>query len=155
LVGPGQPCQGTLLHNTFADNNAPSPWMIHIGGTSGSLYPTTVALTNTLVEKPGGIYVDAAATVSLDTTLWDPALLLQPGLIVSGTGTIISSTNYYSAPRLIPSTLHLGPGSPAIDRGADAGVAVDIDGDPRPIGAAPDIGADESRWWVFLPLVVK
>ncbi len=155
LIGPGQPCQGTLLHNTFADNNSPSPWMIHVGGTSGSPYPTTVAFTNTLVEKPGGVYVDAAGTVALDTTLWDPALLLQPGLTVSGTGTIISSTNYYSAPLLIRPTFRLGPRSPAIDRGADAGVTLDIDGDPRPIGTLPDIGADEARRRIFLPLVLK
>jgi hypothetical protein len=155
LIGPGQPCQGTLLHNTFADNNSPSPWAIHIGGTSSSPYPTTVAFTNTLVEKPGGIYVDAVGTVALDTTLWDPALLLQAGLTVSGTGTIISSTNYYSAPLLIRPTFRLGPRSPAIDRGADAGVADDIDGDPRPIGVLPDIGADEARRWVYLPLVMR
>jgi hypothetical protein len=155
LMGPGQPCQGTLLHNTFADNNSPSPWMIHVGGTSSSPYSTTVVFTNTLVEKPGGIYVDAAGTVTLDTTLWDPALLLQPGLTVSGTGTIISSTNYYSAPLLIRPTYRLSPNSPAIDRGADAGVPADIDGDPRPIGVLPDIGADEAQRLIRLPLAMR
>jgi hypothetical protein len=155
LMGPGQPCQGTLLHNTFADNNSPSPWAIHIGGTSSSPYTTTVAFTNTLVEKPGGMYVDAAGIVTLDTTLWDPVLLLQAGLTVSGTGTIISSTNYYSAPFLIRPTFHLGPCSPAIDQGANAGVIVDIDGDHRPIGNLPDIGADEAWRWAGLPLVMK
>jgi len=35
-------------------------------------------------------------------------------------------------------------------------VLTDIDGDPRPIGAAPDIGADEFFWrTVFLPLVIR
>ena len=44
------------------------------------------------------------------------------------------------------SDYHLAPGSPCIDtgdfiyRGAD-----DFDGDPRPMGLAPDIGADETR----------
>ncbi|MBN1978271.1 MAG: right-handed parallel beta-helix repeat-containing protein [Anaerolineae bacterium] len=155
LMGPGQPCQGTLLHNTFADNNSPSPWMIHVGGTSSSPYLTTVAFTNTLVDKPGGIYVDAAGIVTLDTTLWDPALLLQPGLTVSGTGIIVSSTNYYSTPLLARPSFHLAPCSPAIDRGTDAGVTADIDGDPRPIGVLPDIGADEARRWTFLPLAMR
>ena len=50
---------------------------------------------------------------------------------------------------------HIGPGSAAIDRGVDAGVTTDIDGDPLPIGPAPDIGADEAWRWAFLPLVVR
>ena len=46
-------------------------------------------------------------------------------------------------------TVPLLPDSPAIDAGADPaalGVPVpfDRDGDPRPRGAAPDIGADET-----------
>jgi hypothetical protein len=49
---------------------------------------------------------------------------------------------------------HLAPGSAAIDAGVEAGESSDVDGDPRPFGPAPDIGADEA-WWrkVFLPLV--
>ncbi|MDX2177796.1 MAG: GEVED domain-containing protein [Candidatus Sumerlaeia bacterium] len=40
--------------------------------------------------------------------------------------------------------LHLQGGSPAIDAGTTlTGVDTDIDGDPRPVGNAPDIGADE------------
>ena len=37
----------------------------------------------------------------------------------------------------------LGPRSFCIDAGTDAGVAVDIDGDPRPHGGGFDMGADE------------
>ena len=39
---------------------------------------------------------------------------------------------------------HLGPFSPCIDQGTDAGVAEDIDGEPRPQGAGFDMGADEA-----------
>jgi hypothetical protein len=147
--------QGTLLHNTFADNQNMSgdPWVIGVGAPSGPM--ATVVFTNTIIDVPAGIFVDAAGSVSLDTTLWDPSLLLVPGLTISGTGTVISSTNYYSAPFLIRPTFHLAPGSPAIDQGTDAGVKVDIDGDPRPIGALPDIGADEARRWTFLPLAMR
>ena len=51
---------------------------------------------------------------------------------------------------------HIGPGSAAIDAGADAGVTTDIDGDQRPAGPLPDVGADEAwRWAYYLPLVVR
>jgi hypothetical protein len=35
------------------------------------------------------------------------------------------------------------PGSEAIDRGVEAGVTTDIDGNARPYGPAPDLGAVE------------
>ncbi|MBN1815459.1 MAG: right-handed parallel beta-helix repeat-containing protein [Anaerolineae bacterium] len=147
--------QGTLLHNTFADNQNMSvdPWVIGVGAPGGPM--ATMVFTNTIIDIPAGIFVDTAGTAILDTTLWDPTLLLLPGLTISGTGTIISGTNYYSAPLLIRPTFRLASGSPAIDQGTDAGVKVDIDGDPRPIGALPDIGADEARRWTFLPLVLR
>ena len=40
-------------------------------------------------------------------------------------------------------TFHLRPGSPCVDRGTDAGVYTDIDGQQRPWGAGFDMGADE------------
>jgi len=39
---------------------------------------------------------------------------------------------------------HISVNSPCIDAGVGTGVAVDIDGDPRPIGLYPDMGADET-----------
>lgn len=145
------PSQGTLLHNTFADNNSPLvSWMIHVD------LSTTLAFTNTIIDKPGGITVTTGSSVTLDTTLWDPSLLLQPGLTVGGTGSVISSTNYYSETGIISPTFHLGPNSPAIDLGADAGVTIDIDGDARPQGAGYDIGADEYPCrMIYLPLVLR
>ena len=49
--------------------------------------------------------------------------------------------------------LHLAQGSPCIDAGdARAAPLTDIDGDPRPQGRAPDIGADErGAWTLWLP----
>jgi hypothetical protein len=41
--------------------------------------------------------------------------------------------------------LHLRPGSPAIDAGADLGYALDFDDLPVPAGLAPDLGAFERQ----------
>ena len=139
---PGSPAsQGTLLHNTFAENHSLVPWMIHVGDPLGGP-GATVAFTNTIVDKPGGIWVDDTGSVMLDTTLWETSLQ-GTDLTVTGTGTIVSSTNLYGDPRFTWPTFHIGPGSAAIDRGANAGVNTDIDGEARPNGLLPDIGADE------------
>jgi hypothetical protein len=47
----------------------------------------------------------------------------------------------------------LQTGFPAINAGVD--VSGDIDGDPRPFGPKPDIGADEFSARVYLPLVLR
>ena len=140
LVGPGLSSQGTLLHNTFVDNHSSVPWMIHVGTSSGP--GATLAFTNTIIDKPGGIWVDPTGSVMLDTTLWDISLQ-GTGLTVTGTGTIISRTNLYGFPDFVWPTFHIGPNSLAIDQGTPAGVMTDIDGESRPNGAGYDIGADE------------
>ena len=55
---------------------------------------------------------------------------------------------------------HLTGASPAIDHGANAGITVDYDGDPRPLGSGYDIGFDERlavalNHHLYLPLVRK
>jgi hypothetical protein len=144
--GPGaltaDSSHGTLLHNTFTDN-FPDMWMIAIEPGAA------LAFTNTIFGPPGGIWVQGGGAVMLDTTLWLPGIPT-----VTGPGTIISSTNYYSVPHFV-GLFHLDPGSPGVDLGTNTWVTTDVDGDPRPIGPAPDIGADEARLQVFLPLVLR
>ena len=50
---------------------------------------------------------------------------------------------------------HLMAGSAAIDKGVDAGVTTDIDGDPR--DSNPDLGADEwaGGTGIYLPIILK
>lgn len=135
---PGLFSQGVLIHNTFADNpSAPNPWTICLGYPTG--LTATLVFTNNIIGAPAGILVDTGSVAVLNTTLWDK---IPIGAEWFGTGTFISSTNLYGNAEFV-GQYRISPRSPAIDQGTNAGVATDIDGEPRPNGPKPDIGADE------------
>jgi len=132
----------TLLHNTLVGSD-----------TGYGVYAqyATLYLTNTVVASTTwGITntTPASATVTADHTLfW---AVTDPG---------ISGTNPLSGdPRFVDPAggdYHIGAGSAALDVGATTAITSDIDGDPRPIGPAPDAGADERRMYAYLPLVLR
>jgi len=51
---------------------------------------------------------------------------------------------------------HIERGSAAVDQASGLDIRVDMDGEVRPMGAAPDIGADEvdTTWILYLPLAM-
>jgi parallel beta-helix repeat protein len=129
LTGTGT---GLLYHNTLVGSGT------GVQGTGlAVLEPLTLTLVNNIVVSHNvGISATAGAALLVrDTLLWgngdDP---------ISGT-VAVPVPPLFVAPR--QQDYHLLPGSPAIDAGTDVGVADDVDGDPRPIGALPDVGADE------------
>jgi len=126
---------GSLAHNTIAEN-------FDGIGVGVEVHGGTVVLSNTiLVDNAIGITVIDGGTAILESTLWDN------GLDWGGDGTIVTGThNYWGSPAFVnpaDDNYHLRAGSAAIDVGVDAGVNTDIDGEPRPRGSAPDLGADE------------
>ena len=141
----GAPLTVTLIHNTLIGADTGSGVTIETGYV-------TLLMTNTIVANhTWGITntVPASSTVAADHTLfW-----------VNNQDGILGTNPIYGAPAFIDlgeGGYHLGPGSAAIDAGVDTGEVSDIDGDPRPFGSAPDIGADEAQWWrVFLPLALR
>jgi hypothetical protein len=133
-----------LYHNTLVGSAAGQQGT----GISVTVPGITIALVNNIVVSHNvGITATPGATLIVShTLLWgngsDP---------ISGTGVLPGPPRFVAPAQ---QDYHLLPGSPAVDAGIDVGVTSDVDGDRRPIGALPDVGADEVRLRVFLPLVL-
>jgi hypothetical protein len=168
--------QAVLINNVVADNQAPYDGGLLIRASSAQLLHNTiarnmdsgvyvtedmdnncsnVAMTNTiLVNQTVGITVAAGSTATLESTLW-----YSNTADWGGAGTIVTGThNYRGDPRFASDGYHLECGSAAIDRGVNAGVAIDIDGEPRPSDRGYDLGADESLLpckYLHFPIILK
>ena len=140
------PLTATLLHNTLVGSGTGYGVFVETGYV-------TLYLTNTIVAShTWGITntFPASSTVHVDHTLfW------------ANTNNGIQGTSPVSGnPAFAADGYHLGSGSAAIDRGVNAGVATDIDGEVRPAGCTFDIGADEFFTslvcrYIHLPIVLR
>ncbi len=124
-----------LLHTTIARNIS--------GDGSGVMVDpgSTVSLTNTVLVNHGiSLSASEGTTVILDGVLWHstPITVSQ-----SPAATVTVRNQHWGNPAFAADGYHLTAGSAAIDRGIDAGVTVDIDGEARPVGTGYDLGADE------------
>ncbi len=68
--------------------------------------------------------------------------------------------NLFGDPRFVnalDADYHIQRDSAAVDQGHNVDVWIDMEGEPRPSGSAPDIGADElaPQETVYLPLVIR
>jgi Right handed beta helix region len=139
-----------LLHTTIARNGAGGGG-VYVSDWSGEY--SSVALTNTiLVSHSVGITVAAGNTATLVGTLW-----CSNTVDWGGVGAIVTGThNHWGDPRFAADGYHLMEGSAAIDVGVEAGVPGDVDGERRPRGLAPDLGADEGAGTnIYLPAVLR
>jgi hypothetical protein len=93
---------------------------------------------------------EAGSKASVDSSFNDVGVVLKDAGAAGRYNSI--RKNFNLDPRFVNSAggdYHLGAGSPAVDAGTATGAPiVDFEGDPRPQGTAPDIGADE-----MVPLV--
>jgi hypothetical protein len=114
-----QACGAQVLHNTVWSGDPAASF----SSVEWRFARTSAAVTNNLVNVPLRERDGAAATVAGNVPDAPSAWFLGAA---SG-------------------DLHLAPSaSPAIDQGVATGVTDDLDGEPRPRGAASDVGADET-----------
>lgn len=148
-TGGTLPVTGTLLHNTFAHNETHGSGQYAIHTDTGRV--TLRAVNNLFYDNGCAVHGGPGADIILTRSLF----FGNEAADTCGTG-VVNQLQLTGLDPLLKSNLRLKVGSPAIDAGVDAGVSVDIDGDPRPFGSAPDIGADESTVnviKVYLPVL--
>lgn len=144
-----------FIHNTIARNSGGDGVGISVGQDAG------IALTNNIiVSHTVGISVTTGSTATLEATLWGSGPWANLSDWVGDGAVTTGAVNVWGDPYFLdPASgdYHIRPGSAAINAGVDAAVAVDIDGDTRPLGSGYDIGADEvwQQLQLFVPLVVN
>ena len=145
-----------MAHITAADNSART--FLYAEPNSSPERFLNIHLQNTLLTFFDFAFAaqewgDGEVLLQHDNTLTQYVSTLHH--TIGGTPTFTATNPITGDPKL-SATYHLQPGSAAIDAGVDAGVVTDLDGDPRPNGTAPDIGADEfSIYEIFLPAIQR
>lgn len=140
-----------LMHTTIARNFGGDSSGVYVARYGAPTLPSTVAMTNTIVAGQAvGITVTMGSTATLNATLWH-----ANDADWGGEGTINHTNDHAGNPAFAGDGYHLTGSSAAIDRGVDAKVRADIDGDDRPQGAGYDLGADEFLSRIYLPLVMR
>lgn len=143
----------SFTHNTVARNQSPDGAGFTFGNTFNGV---TATMTNTIIVQQGiGITVATGSKVQVNGVLWS-----DNWANTGGAGSKTISSAYTGAPNFKGDGYHIARGSAAIDRGVASGTPADIDNEPRPDGAAPDLGADEFTPWtatrfVFLPIITR
>ena len=121
----------TIAYDTIAYNKTASGSL----GAPGIQSNSAVAVTNMILADNG------TNGVAQYSSLVSPThSLFEGGPAPQGMG------NRAGAPAFVNVTgndFHIGPTSAAIDNAAASSVMVDVDGQPRPYGGGPDMGADE------------
>jgi parallel beta-helix repeat protein len=137
--------QVSLIHTTLVGNTGGDGSAIHVGG---GWFGGSVVLTNTIIATHTVGIANEYTLVSLEATLWDNVETYIQGLVAS-TGAI----SITGQARFVDDAYHIAANSDALDRGVDAGVGTDVDGDFRPSGDGFDIGADEYLFPVSMALL--
>jgi hypothetical protein len=128
---PGGASGGRLEHNTISEN---------VGPTDEPSGVQCLAVTTGLTFRNNIIYGNQGSTTQVTGNCSYRYSLIGP-TGVAGMGNIGDAAPGFVNPE--GNMFHLLPASRGVDEGEDSDVAVDFDGDERPQGDGPDMGADE------------
>jgi hypothetical protein len=129
---PGGAAAARLEHNTIVRNSGPDATTV---GVTCSEVTTALTFRNNIVWANSAT---APAETSGDNCAHRSSLIgPEP---VSGDGNLNDAPTYLDQ---AGDDYRLDDGSAGIDAAASSDVAIDFEGDPRPSGDAPDMGADE------------
>jgi predicted outer membrane repeat protein len=135
-----------ILHSTFANPTSGNGVAIYI-------YTGTLGITNTIIANHTTGIEKNVGTVYADYNLFYGNTTDISGTIAGGTHDVIGNPNFVDPAN---DDYHLQSGSAAIDKGIDAGLTTDIDGQLRPFCGRFDIGYDEYQTCnIYLPLAMK
>jgi predicted outer membrane repeat protein len=135
-----------ILHATLASPTLSSGAAIYV-------YTGTVGITNTIVASYTTGIQQMGGAVYEDYNLFFLPDALDKASAVGGAHDVAGDPLFVNP---AGDNYHLAAGSPAIDTGANVGVATDLDGVTRPQGNGYDIGAYEyRRFTVYLPIVIR
>jgi uncharacterized repeat protein (TIGR01451 family) len=144
-----------MLHVTLARNTGGDGSGVTLSGNES--LASTLFMTNTLLAyQNAGLRVSDASTVTVNGVLW---FAIPDNVIQSDQATVYLSNEHTGDPAFLDldgNDYHIGELSAARNVGAPSGVFWDLDREPRPMGGAWDLGADEYfETRVYLPLVVR
>ncbi len=138
-----------MLHSTIVFNDRENGMGVYVSNDGAPAMQSYVIMSNSIVAAQGaGVYNPGGGVVTMTATLWGTYTWrnIYADWMTDGGGEITTSLNYWGDPGFVDGfsgEYHLSGVSEAINRGINAGVAEDIDGERRPFGRAPDLGADE------------
>jgi hypothetical protein len=148
-------CTIPTIANNYITHTDPALYISNAVQVGGAVYTDNLsaAFTNCIIWAENGTADNevvtskqgtAAFTVNFTNCLWKvkdtPSDLTSAVNIISNQDPLFDSTDVTK--RIF--NFRLKDGSPAIDKGVNAGIAIDLDGNPRPAGL-PDLGAYEKQ----------
>lgn len=137
------PVRADLLHNTLVGDGTGNG--VHVGSDH-----VTMTLTNTLIS---GVVTGIRRDYPLSGTVKSVRTLFDTGVISHGTATEVSSLN---GAALVSAAGNIPAASAAQGAGLPTPIDEDYQGDPRPLGVGPEIGADEVYIRrLYIPLILR
>lgn len=128
------PNTASFRHSTIARNSGGDDVAVYVADYGRAAFYNTIMAENTI-----GVGMGWSTSIVFERTLWDNNITNTLGYI-DEVGHLEGQSAFAS------DGFHLTEASDAVDAGIEVGLATDVDGEPRPQGSAPDIGADESPY---------